>query len=169
MRLVIVRHRQQHHRRASISRWRIGKPAVTGGTEYRWNIANCNTTIYHWDDPLTQEPGAMAGPDDPGCRDADRQDPGAYWDTATNKVKGSTFGAHSPRIFPIPLYDPIFYDSGKRNGRNADLEDRELDRVLPRGVQGNSIWGRIIPIGGIRDKKRDRAGRRDPKTIRLVQ
>ena len=32
---------QQHHR-ASISLWR-SKPDDTGGDDYRWNIANCNT------------------------------------------------------------------------------------------------------------------------------
>ena len=30
----------------------------TGGDDYRWNIANCNHSIYHWGDALTQEPGA---------------------------------------------------------------------------------------------------------------
>src|SRR5262245_125464 len=34
----------------------------TGGSDYRWNIANCNTTHYHWGDGLVQEPGAMTGP-----------------------------------------------------------------------------------------------------------
>ena len=33
-----------------------------GGQDYRWNIANCNHSIYHWGDPLIQEPGAMEGP-----------------------------------------------------------------------------------------------------------
>ena len=61
------------------------------------------------------------------------RDPGAYWDTSTNSVNGSAFGNHSPRMFPIPLYDPPFYDSGKRNGRDADSQDRELDRLLRRG------------------------------------
>ena len=25
----------------------LGKPVITGGAEYDWNIANCNKTIYH--------------------------------------------------------------------------------------------------------------------------
>ena len=28
----------------------------------------------------------------------------------------------SPRVFPIPLYDPNYYETGKLNGRNADLK-----------------------------------------------
>ena len=109
---------QQHHSQLLLFA-RAREAGITGGAEYRWNIANCNTTIYHWEDPLTQEPGTMAGPTIQGADDLIAKDPGAYWDTATNKVKGSAYGGQSPRVFPIPLYDPIFYDSGKRNGRNA--------------------------------------------------
>ena len=47
----------------------IGSRSITGGDDYRWNIANCNTTIMHWGDPLTQEPGAMAGPTIQGADD----------------------------------------------------------------------------------------------------
>ena len=101
------------------SRWE--SRSSTGGDPYRWNIANCNKTIYHWKDPLTQEPGAMEGPTIQGADDLIARDPGARWDDRTNKVTGSAYGGQSPRVFPIPLYDPIVYDSGKRNGRTADL------------------------------------------------
>src|SRR5687767_13530398 len=127
----------------------LGKPVLTGGAEYDWNIANCNTTIYHFDDPLTQEPGAMAGPTISGAELLIARDPAAYWDTSTNKVKGSAF-AHSPRTFPIPLYDPVFYDSGKRNGRDADLKTANWIGFFLEEIQGNGLWGRIIPITGIR-------------------
>jgi Flp pilus assembly protein TadG len=148
----------------------LGKPVITGGDEYRENIANCNTTIYHWGDPLTQEPGAMSGPTLQGILDLIAQDPGAYWDTATKKVKGSAFGARSPRVFPIPLYDPIVYDSGKRNGRDADLVTANWIGFFAEEVQGISIWGRIIPIAGIRDKNAGPAPEGlNPKAIRLVQ
>ena len=53
----------------------LGKPVITGGAEYDWNIANCNKTIYHWKDPLTQEPGAMTGPTISGAEDAYRAGP----------------------------------------------------------------------------------------------
>ncbi len=147
----------------------LGKPVLTGGAQYDWNIANCNTTIYHWDDLLTQEPGAMAGPTISGTELLISKDPGAYWDTATNKVKGSAY-AHSPRVFPIPLYDPIYYDSGKRNGRNADLKTANWIGFFLEEIQGNGIWGRIIPISGIRDRNAGPApAGLNPKAIRLVQ
>ena len=148
----------------------LGKPVITGGAAYDWNIANCNTTIYHWGDPLTQEPGAMVGPTISGAELLIAKDPGTYWDAATKKVKGSAFGAKSPRIFPIPLYDPIVYDSGKRNGRDADLVTANWIGFYLEEIIGNSLWGRIIPIAGIRDKTAAPAPQGlNPLAIRLVQ
>jgi len=148
----------------------MGKPVITGGDEYRWNIANCNTTHYYWKDPLTQEPGAMEGPTIQGADDLIARDPGAYWDDSTNRVKGSAFGAKSPRVFPIPLYDPIVYDAGKRNGRGADLITANWIGFFLESTQGNGIWGRIIPISGIRDANGPAAPMGlNPKAIRLVQ
>jgi Flp pilus assembly protein TadG len=148
----------------------LGKPPVTGGSEYDWNIANCNTTIYHWGDPLTQEPGAMVGPTISGAELLIARDPNAYWDPATKKVKGSAFGARSPRVFPIPLYDPVVYDTGKRNGRDADLVTANWIGFYLEEIIGNSLWGRIIPIAGIRDNTAGPApAGLNPMTIRLVQ
>ncbi len=149
----------------------MGKPVITGGDEYRWNIANCNTTIYHWGDPLTQEPGAMEGPTIQGADALIARDPGAYWDDSIGRVRGSAFGGQqSPRVFPIPLYDPVVYDSGKRNGRTADLITANWIGFFLESTAGNGIWGRIIPIAGIRDVNHGPApAGLNPKAIRLVQ
>jgi Flp pilus assembly protein TadG len=128
----------------------LGKPVITGGAEYDWNIANCNTTSYFWGDLLTQEPGAMTGPTISGAELLIAKDPNAYFDPSTKTVKGSAFG-HSPRTFPIPLYDPIYYDSGKRNGRIADLKTANWIGFFLESTLGNGLWGRIFPIAGIRD------------------
>jgi Flp pilus assembly protein TadG len=148
----------------------MGKPVITGGAEYDWNIANCNKTIYYWGDPLTQEPGAMTGPTIQGAEALIAKDPGAYWDTSTNRVKGSAYAAQSPRVFPIPLYDPIVYDSGKRNGRQADLVTANWIGFFLEYIEGNGIWGRIIPIAGIRDANHGPAPMGlNPKALRLVE
>ena len=72
MRGQVLDHPRRDRRRTSPSSFyfslAIGKPVITGGAEYDWNIANCNKTIYHWGDPLTQEPGAMNGPTISGRR-----------------------------------------------------------------------------------------------------
>ena len=143
----------------------------TGGQDYRWNIANCNHSIYHWGDPLIQEPGAMEGPTVQGILELIARDPGAYWDTSTKTVKNSAFGdRQSPRIFPIPLYDPDYYTYGKETGRVASLRVANWIGFFVEYVgPGSEINGRIIPIGGIRDKTWSGGTADMPKAIRLVQ
>ena len=85
-------------------------------------------------------------------------------------MKGSAFGGKSPRVFPIPLYDPIVYDSGKRNGRNADLVTANWIGFFLDHIEGNGLVGRIIPIAGIRDASAGPApAGLNPQAIRLVQ
>jgi Flp pilus assembly protein TadG len=142
---------------------------VTGGSEYDWNIANCNTTLMHWGDLLLQEPGAMVGPTLQGVQVLYDKDPGAYWDRGTQTVKGSAYG-RSPRVFPIPLYDPNYYETGKLNGRNADLKVANWIGFFLEEIRGNSIYGRITPIAGIYDKNAGPAPEGVfPRAIRLVQ
>jgi hypothetical protein len=140
-----------------------------GGSDYRWNIANCNTTKYKWGDLLVQEPGNMVGPTTQGIADLIAQDPNAVWDTGKNTVVNSKYGSRSPRIFPIPLYDPVYYDSGKQNGRNADLKTANWIGFFADNVQGNNIYGRIIPISGLNDKTGPAPNAALPRAIRLVQ
>ena len=141
----------------------------TGADDYRWNIANCNTTVYHWGDGLVQEPGNMEGPTVQGITELVAKDPDAMWDDATNTVVHSAFGQHSPRVFPIPLYDPAYYDANKRQGRNATLRTANWIGFFVDHVQGNNIYGRITPISGIYDKGGPAPNEALPKTIRLVQ
>lgn len=143
----------------------------TGGDDYRWNIDNCNHTIYGWGDPLVQEPGDKEGPTVQGIEDLIAQDPNAQWDDTTNTVINSAFGEHkSPRIFPIPLYDPDYYQSGMENGRVASLKVANWIGFFVEYVGGYSdIHGRIIPIAGIYKQTLTGGTTAFPKTIRLVQ
>jgi len=143
----------------------------TGADDYRWNIANCNHSIYHWGDMLTQEPGDKQGPTIDGITDLIARDPGAVWDDSTNTVKNSSFGdRQSPRIFPIPLFDPDYYDYGKQTGRVASLKTANWIGFFAEYVgSGSEIHGRIIPIAGIRDKTWTGGVSSFPRTIRLVQ
>ena len=72
-------------------------------------------------------------------------DPGAYWDTSCSCVKGSAYGI-SPRIRPIPLYDPDKYEDGKQEGRNAEFEMVSFLGVFVVEMQGNSVIARVHPI-----------------------
>jgi hypothetical protein len=112
----------------------------------------------------------MNGPTVSGAELLIAKDPGAYWDSGTNSVRGSNAGSHSPRIFPIPLYDPIYYDSQKRMGRDASLRTANWIGFFLDHIEGNGLVGRIIPIAGIRDRNAPAPPQGlNPKAIRLVQ
>ena len=147
--------------------WKM--PGDTGGNFYRDNIANCNQTTMHWDDPIIQEPGDKSGPTIQGINDLIAKDPNTYWDTSCNCVKGSAYGT-SPRVFPIPLYDPAFYATGKANGRPADFKIANFLGFYADHTSGNSIYGRITNVTGLVDP--DAGPAPDgafPRAIRLVQ
>ena len=62
------------------------------------------------------------------------------------------------------------YDSGKRNGRDADLKTANWIGFFLDHIQDNGLYGRIIPIAGIRDRNGGPAPQGlNPKAIRLVQ
>lgn len=120
---------------------------VTGGSEYEWNIANCNTTMMGFGDLLLMEPGNMMGPTMSGIDDLIARDPNAYWDEVNDKPV-STINP-SPRVTVIPVYDPVYYDTGKLNGRFADLKVANYLGFFILGRSGNSVYGRITPVGGM--------------------
>lgn len=123
-------------------------PGGGGGSFYRDNIAECNTSVIPIGAPMTAEPGNMVGPTAQGTNDLIARDPGAYWDTSCNCVKGSAF-AKSPRVSVIPLYDPVYYEEGKHNGRGASLRIANYLGFFIEGMQGNQVMGRITPVGGV--------------------
>jgi Flp pilus assembly protein TadG len=126
--------------------WRL--PGSTGASDYRWNIGNCNTNIVAIGDLMDAEPGNMVGPTRQGVEDLIDKDPGAYWDTSCNCVKGSAFGK-SPRVAVVPLYDPVYYENGKHNGSNASLKVANYLGFFIEGMQSNEVVGRITPITGL--------------------
>ena len=120
---------------------------ISGGSEYEWNIANCNTTMMGWGDLLLAEPGNMVGPTTDGIDQLIAKDPSATWDTTYNKTVSTS--SPSPRVVAIPLYDPNYYETGKLNGRNADLKVANYLGFFITGRSGNNVYGRITPISGL--------------------
>jgi len=125
-------------------------PGGIGASWYTTNIAQCNPTVAHIGDIMTQEPGNMVGPTNAGVDLLMAQDPNAYWDTYCNCVRGSAFRS-SPRVFPIPLYDPEYYQSGVVTGRNVTLRVANWIGFFLVGRNGNDVLGRITPILGVVD------------------
>jgi Flp pilus assembly protein TadG len=127
-----------------------------GGDFYRENIANCNWEVYVYDPDnpvyLIQEPGAQAGPTLQGIRELIAKDPNARWDSSCTCVKDSAYTGQSPRVFPIPLYNPQYYAEGKANGRNADFKLANFLGFFADYVEGNGrIHGIITRIVGMVD------------------
>jgi hypothetical protein len=146
----------------------IALPGSTGGADYRWNIANCNTSRLTIFQLLTAEPGNMVGPTKQGVQDLIDQDPGAYWDAGQQKVI-STMNP-SPRVKMMPIFDPLYYEIGKKNGRNADLKAANFVGIFVEGMQGNDVIGRIVPKTGLLDSTAGPApAGAFPKVIRLIQ
>ena len=127
----------------------LALPGSTGGDDYRWNIANCNTGIMHFGDWLVAEPGNMIGPTEDGVEMLIAKDPNAYWDSANNRVVTSM--SPSPRVAVIPVFDPVVYATGKQSGRPADIQVVNFIGVFVEGMQGNDVMGRIVPISGLID------------------
>ena len=110
----------------------------------------------------------MMGPTLAGMEILMAKDPHAYWDDDLKRVI-SEFG-QSPRVFPIPLYDPDIYQEGKQNGRTADLISRNWLGFFVEDVTSNEVRGRIVPITGVIDTSLPQAPDGVyPRAIRLVK
>jgi Putative Flp pilus-assembly TadE/G-like len=123
--------------------WAI--PGSTGADDYEDAIAGCKTGTMKTGEHITLEPGNMVGPTSAGIARLINSDIGARWDTSCNCVKDSAY-AISPRIRPIPLYDPDKYEDGKQEGRNAEFEMVSFLGVFVVQMQGNSVIARVTPI-----------------------
>jgi hypothetical protein len=138
-----------------------------GANDYRWNIANCNTTIMKIGQRLTAEPGNMVGPTSDGIATLYDRDEQAYWNTTTNRVVSSR--NPSPRVGVIPLYDPMIYESGKRNGRVADLVCANFLGVFIEGFYNADVTGRVTPTLGLLAPGETPPEGAYPKVVRLIK
>jgi hypothetical protein len=150
-----------------------GNNGLIGGEFYRHNISGCNRTFVTLDlnNPLflLQEPGNMTGPTDQGIDELIALDPNAHWDTSCDCVRGSN-APISPRVTPLPLYNPQKYVEGKANGRNADFWLANILGFFIDRRQGNQVYGFITPISGVINPNAGPApAGAFPVAIRLVQ
>ena len=140
-----------------------------GAQDYRWNVGNCNTSVMKYNQEFTSKPGMMSGPTSQGMSDLIALDPGARWDQSEQRVVSTKHP--SPRVVAIPLFDPVFYDTGKREGRDASLKFVNYLGFFIEEMRGDEVVGRITPIGGLR--KGAGFGPSPtvafPKSVRLVQ
>lgn len=141
-----------------------------GGDCYRETIAEpckCPNPVGPGD-LLTIEPGSMIGPTIQGVEALILLDPDAVWgdlDGAGPETKEGIIGGCmgddggcntpngiSPRLVPIPVYDPDEYDSARASGRQEILITKIVGFFIEL-PQGNDIVGRLMdypttPSGG---------------------
>jgi hypothetical protein len=115
---------------------------ITGGDEYRENIANCNAVFVEKGDWLQLAPGAMVGPTNQGMRDLIAKDPNASWDDATQSVVDSDF-AVSPRIVLIPIHDPRI---PVKSGRNVVQVTKVAAFFMEKMVGASEVKGRFLKV-----------------------
>jgi Flp pilus assembly protein TadG len=141
----------------------------SGASGYRWNIANCNTSVLQFGQTFIPEPGMMTGPTKQGMDDLIDKDPDAYWDPQEKRVVSQKHP--SPRVVAIPLFDPVYYREGKQTGKNASLKFVNYLGFFVERMQGNEVVGRVTPIGGLRRGVGfgPAPAGAFPKTIRLVE
>ena len=118
-----------------------------GADDYRHNIGHCRTDLMKFNDTFVAKPGMMDGPTVQGMDDLYDLDPDARWDNTNNKVISAKHP--SPRVVAIPLFDPVYYDTGKRQGKNAALRFVNYLGFFIERIQGDEVVGRITPIGGL--------------------
>ena len=138
-----------------------------GAADYNWNIGNCNTTLMKFGDIFPPKPGDMTGPTAQGIQQLINLDLSATWDTVNNRISSTM--SPSPRLVAIPLFDPVYYAQGIQQGRNASLKFVNYLGFFIEDMQGNTVRGRITPIGGLRQGGTPAPAGAFPRSIRLVR
>ena len=148
--------------------WKM--PDDIGANYYEENISGCNPRVISPGVAAIQEPGAMTGPTLAGIAALMAKDPTARWDDRTKTVV-SPYGSSSPRLFPIPLYNPDTYQNGTQTGRNATLNVVNFMAFFLESYDNNGIYGRVAGLTGVIDPNAPAAMPDNSliKAIRLVQ
>ena len=82
-----------------------GPPSPPGADSYRWDLENCNPTLFAISDAIDLENGMATGPTLAALLNAITLDPGAVWNEGCDCVENSVF-EEGPRVLVLPLADP---------------------------------------------------------------
>jgi Flp pilus assembly protein TadG len=161
----------------------INPPGANG---YRAAIEGCVNTEYGIGDIAPPKNGNMSGPTLQGVTALIAKDPGASWDSTTQRILGSCAQANpstcpaynqSPRIVAVPVFDPyVFATTGQIKITN--FFGFFVERDGGNGNQSN-VWGILINVpagsaGTERTRSRSRIRprlipSRRPVTLELVE
>jgi len=139
-----------------------------GSASYINNIVNCDPSLMHFNDPLTEETGVTASDTANAASQLISQDPGAYWDSTNNQVVSSVHP--SPRVVTVPVYDTGYFEAGKKVGNFTQLRISNFVGLFIESVSGTNVVARITPIAGTVDTAGGTAPvGAFPKAVRLVE
>lgn len=143
-------------------------PGSSGALDFQENITECDASKMVIGNALTIEPAATANDSVVAATELIAEDPSAYWNAAANKVV-STLNP-SPRVVVIPLYDPLYFDQGKKVGNFTQLRISNFIGLFIDHLEGNNLVGRITPVAGLTDPSGAAAPVGSfPRAVRLVQ
>jgi len=128
---------------------RLNEPD-TGGDRYRDNIAGCNGLPVGIGDLIWNEPGDKIGPTRQGVNDLIARDPNSYWDPGSESVKCSTSSCPtpSPRIVPIPVFNPDAYSQQDKTSGKFQIEITNILGFYIERMQGNDVIGYFLTYPG---------------------
>jgi hypothetical protein len=155
-------------------------PGSVGADDARANISGCDPNLKTANGiDMPPENGNMVGPTAQGMQDLIDQDPGAYWsDSCPTRTDGKgcvmgidpKFNGVSPRIRPLPVYDPVAMAEGQQHGKNITLQNVAYVGFFIEPLVGGEVRGRLVPMIGTWDNNAGPAPPGTfPKVIRLVQ
>ena len=146
----------------------IDLPGSSGATDFQSDVETCNAGTMQIGDLMTTEPANVTASTKNGVDALIAKDPGAYWDAANKRVVSSLHP--SPRVVVIPLYDPYYRDTGKKNGNTAAFKIADFMGFFIEGAQANgNVTGRIVPVAGLLEGSGPTLPGAFARSIRLVQ
>jgi len=151
MQLILKPNSQSEVTPSFYNAWDIG--GITGANAFGNNISGCNSIYTTIGQDMVPETGNMVGPTKQGTQALIDSDPNAQWDPTCNGgigcITGSAFHT-SPRIRPVPLYDPIAYAMDQHSGKSWPQLTlvNYLGFFIESVDNGGTVTGRIYPIVG---------------------
>lgn len=142
-------------------------PGAVGEADFVSNIEGCSSSKMKIGDALTVESGATTNDTVQAVTDLIARDPGAYWNSASNRVISSQ--NPSPRTVVVPVYDPLYFDQGKQAGNFTQIRISNFVGFFIDRVEGDDVIGRIVPVAGLLDSGGPAPIGSFARAIRLVQ
>jgi hypothetical protein len=126
-----------------------------GAEDFQENIQGCvdPSITYSIGETVTTESGNQVGPTRAGFENLINEDPNAVWNEVMDCVVDQGYELndnpgycrHSPRIRPIPMFDPT--DGPDNGSKPFDLTN--FSGVFVEGIQGQDIMARWVGYQGL--------------------